>query len=235
MTSEKKDLSLEQCQMRIEDIRRRGREIVGSPEWTAEAEKLRLRVAERELDQAESAKRYRRKVARVPPTLWEALEAPEDRPAMLVAREFLAGDKLALVLSGDTFAGRPPDQEGKTFAAAWLVDQGGTGAEFLKAGELAGHGSFEPIYWRLLGERSVLAIDELGQERHDRGGWFAGAFCDLVDSRLLNGRKTVFTTNLGADDFKARYSAGDFSRLERRWKEHGRFVRLKNPHAKGTK
>lgn len=197
---------------------------VGSPEYETHAKALAERAIEREKEQRELQKRYRRKVSKVPTEYWPVFDGtPEERPALRAAAEFMRSDKLLLILSGSKGG------EGKSCAAAWCVEQAGSAAEYMQAGELGMHGNFEPIFWRGMAERSLLAVNELGPERHDGSGWFAGAFCDLIDMRIANKRKTVFTTNLGGTDFMARYATGDFARLDRRWKEYGNgfFVPLK--------
>lgn len=200
----------------------RTRATTGSADWKANAALLVQRAVERQQDQSAHESRHRRMVSRVPAEYWPIFEAPEGRPAFIAAKRFMASDKLILILSG-TNGG-----EGKSCAAAWCVDQGGVSAEFIQAGEMAQHGSYEPLFWRGLFERSVLALNELGNERVDKSGWFAGAFCDLIDVRIASKRRTVITTNLGGTDFMQRYATGDFARLKRRWEEYGKgfFIQL---------
>lgn len=65
-----------------------------------------------------------------------------------------------------------------------------------------------------------LVIDDLGTEYSDERGRFLSTFAEIVEDRYANERPTVITTNLGPDDFRARYGA----RLASRMAEDGAFV-----------
>jgi DNA replication protein DnaC len=68
---------------------------------------------------------------------------------------------------------------------------------------------------RACAQRTILVIDDLGQEAVDRSreGWSRAWFFDLLDTRLSEGRHTLITTNLSANRI-AGDGAGDDIRGE---------------------
>lgn len=51
----------------------------------------------------------------------------------------------------------------------------------------------------------LLALDDLGSEHDDKGGWAASIVEEIADDRYSNERPTVFATNLGERGIQVRY------------------------------
>lgn len=69
-----------------------------------------------------------------------------------------------------------------------------------------------------------LVVDDLGGEYMDKGGFYASLLDEIVNERQAASRPTIFTTNLDAEAFKARYG----ERIVDRIREGGRFVACGN-------
>lgn len=68
-----------------------------------------------------------------------------------------------------------------------------------------------------------VVLDDLGSEYLDGKGWFLQALDAFVDARYAEYRPTLITTNLTADQFKARYS----ERVADRLREGGSFYEFR--------
>jgi DNA replication protein DnaC len=76
--------------------------------------------------------------------------------------------------------------------------------------------------------RSLLIIDDLGTEMTT--SFTVSALYEIINTRLLEGRRTVIHSNLTMDQMRARYSPQILSRLEgeyRRLTFYGDDIRLK--------
>ncbi len=127
----------------------------------------------------------------------------KDTTALKAVREWWASDSWALLLLGSTGSG-------KTFAAGWAMNElckktsNGVWLSCVDA-------SLSPIYgddasralksWRYA---QLLVFDDLGTE-HQSGPW-QSVFFQVMDWRYSDMRRTIVTTNLSADELKARYS-----------------------------
>lgn len=174
-----------------------------------------------------------------------------DTAALSIARGWWEDDSSAiLVLSGTRGCG-------KTTAAAWCVAQEPRENPFrdYDMGRYSGHGHREPRANRprsrlfldvtklqrasryddeqmaSIEYAATLAIDDLGMEYADAKGSFAALFDGLFNTRYAERLKTVITTNLTAQDFKARYG----ERVADRIREAGRFVELNEQSLRGAK
>ena len=154
----------------------------------------------------------------IPRRLWPMFEAgpPEDRKAIQVTREWLAGPKTFLIMAGDRGIG-------KTVASAWAVKE--EGGLFRKARDIAWLSQFDTEGRDVLLRANVLAIDDLGTEPLDDKGWALSMIYAVLDHRYDSARKTLITTNLSVDAMGQRYGK-DGGRLFRRFKETGDWIEL---------
>jgi hypothetical protein len=88
------------------------------------------------------------------------------------------------------------------------------------ASELARIDHFSELAVSRFMDAPLLVVDDLGAEYLDAKGFFAALLDEVVDSRYANKRATIFTSNLDAAAFAARYGA----RVVDRIREAGRFV-----------
>ena len=73
----------------------------------------------------------------------------------------------------------------------------------------------------------LLIVDDLGTEMTT--AFVISALYNLINTRLMTGKKTIVSTNLTSDEMKARYSPQILSRLEGEYQElpfYGRDIRL---------
>ena len=113
----------------------------------------------------------------------------------LVAEQWLGARQATLVLAGGVGCG-------KTQAAAWCVQHRG---RFVDVARLARMSRYDEREMAPLELTPVLAIDDLGTEYLDPRGFYQSLLDGLVNARCSEGRKTVITTNLASDAFRARY------------------------------
>lgn len=143
-----------------------------------------------------------------------------DSPTTLAVRDFAAGPKTFCLLMGDAGSG-------KTIAAAEallrarIAWNGGKDwaysnreAKFVQATDLARLSYFELEAQQRLGrlERVPwLVIDDLGAELMTPG--WASNLGEIINVRSSHRRKTLITSNLSAEEFKARYDSRTISRI----------------------
>lgn len=153
--------------------------------------------------------RYAELLSRGAPTMTEAVAA-------------LDVDRALLILAGKSGCG-------KTTAASWWLWQLIHGPvlpnrwpRFVPAGDLP-----RIDEGQLLGLRTAprLVIDDLGMEYADNKGFFEVVLDRLLDYRYANLKPTLITTNLRAEQFRARYG----ERIADRIREAGSFIELSNP------
>jgi DNA replication protein DnaC len=187
------------------------------PAYRAEHERLEAarEADQRALDARMDAerRRFRRDRAQIPPRLWEKLDAGLDSEAAQAVARFVASDATFLVLAGKVGCG-------KTAAACSALDK--RGGKFMKAAGVT-RARFNDEQWNEVLRATVLVIDDLGTESLDQGGWAAGALAELFDHRYDWQAKTILTTNLDPDAFKARYCEADGGRFLSRLREAGVF------------
>lgn len=211
------------------------RRMAEDPEYRAEHERqiAEMEAKEREerarVERAYSlAAREERRVARqIPARLWAHLDAPQETAPLAAVRDFMRPEdpRTFLVLAGGVGVG-------KTLAAAWGLDiefavrrrlkaeemrirgedPDGTGyvvrqvgGLFLSAMSLVRAGTFNDEFWADARETARLVIDDLGTEPRDDKGWAAANLADLLNHRYDWKLKTVLTTNLDFERFKAAY------------------------------
>jgi DNA replication protein DnaC len=129
------------------------------------------------------------------------------------------GEATFLVLGGDVGVG-------KTVAAAHAIAQ--HGGVFRKASQITRMSQFDGEAWGRLYAARLLVIDDLGTEPLDQGGWGLTALLDLFDRRYDDRARTLITTNLNIDDFRARYSK-DGGRFMDRLREAGKWITVVGP------
>ena len=140
-------------------------------------------------------------------------EGPRDSKALAAARSFIRDkDARYLLLLGATGLG-------KTLAASlvvtdfcarwpWNAQPSGNAhapVHFVEAKQLTHASAFDAEkerYLQALKDCRLLVLDDVGDEGTDLG---RGAVADLLAHRGDNGRRTVVTSNLTRDGFKARY------------------------------
>lgn len=115
--------------------------------------------------------------------------------------------KSALMLTGGKGAG-------KTVATAGhaMRDPARTIWRFARAARLARESRFSKD-WRELLDAPKLCIDDLGAEYIDTKGSFVADLDELVDVFYASQRPLIITSNLGGDEFTARYGARVSDRL----------------------
>lgn len=179
----------------------------------------------------------RRVKAEIPRRVWAVLDAPKRTTAYEAASAFAAGGlETLLVLAGGVGCGKTvaacagldrfltPDPKLREAGFTPLGAKKPSGL-IVKAIELARAGTFDREFWDRLGAVGFLVVDDLGTEPLDEKGWVVANVRALLDKRYDDERKTVLTTNLNLDQFKARYCA-DGGRLLERLRERGGFLEL---------
>ena len=139
------------------------------------------------------------------------------------ALESLAGERPTLLL---VIAGRPGT--GKTTAAAWWLMQRRPRSRFVRtrsprfldAARLARWPRYDEERMTEIERAEALVVDDLGVEFDDVKGAFRSLLDELVNSRYAAQLPTLLTTNLSAEQFKARYG----ERIADRIRECGAFV-----------
>lgn len=167
----------------------------------------KLRWVEKKL--AESGMGERALTAATNPRPSEALEATQ---------QWLTSGKCWLVLLGGTGTG-------KTTAAAWALGEvvkQRESAEARTASRLARMSGFDEGARELerLSNVSLLVVDDIGAEAQT--SWGQGLLSELLDNRHQGFKKTILTSNLGQEPFKARVG----ERMVDRIREDGRVVVL---------
>lgn len=130
------------------------------------------------------------------------------------ATRALAANDLIVCLSGNPGCG-------KTTAAGSALFRARQGL-FVKAARLSRWQRYDDSEMNKLLRAHVLVIDDLGTEFQDEKGNFMAILDEVIDVRYDHQRKTILTTNLDAEAFKARYG----ERIADRIRECGKFVSL---------
>lgn len=107
----------------------------------------------------------------------------------------------------------------------WTPRLTGGGGMFIAAAEIGDAVRDRQDMKRKLCTVGRLVVDDLGVEFGDQGGWFSSLLDGLVNKRYASRLPTLVTTNLAAEEFKARYG----ERIARRIREAGRFVNVDGP------
>lgn len=134
----------------------------------------------------------------------------------------LRGNDLIVCLSGNPGCG-------KTTAAGDALFRARQGL-FVKAARLSRWQRYEDSEMNKLLRAQVLVIDDLGTEFQDEKGNFMAILDEVIDVRYDHRRKTIITTNLDAEAFKARYG----ERIADRIRECGKFVSLDGKSMRAT-
>lgn len=137
--------------------------------------------------------------------------------AFTAVRAFVSGSSTMLVLSGGVGVR-------KTGSSCWaLTQRAGT---FVKADELlrvaASKDADDVMLYKRCRGTPFLVVDDLGGEYVDDKGWAVKVLNSVLDFRYEHKLKTIITTNLDAQTFKATYQ----ERIADRLRESGRFVSL---------
>ena len=141
----------------------------------------------------------------------------DSRASAAGVRKWLSGCKTFMVLA------RNPGP-GKTVAAGWAVSERPGGA-FVKARDVAWMGQYDHEARQRLIRASVLALDDLGAEPEDKGGWGRATIYGIIDSRYDAKARTIITTNLSHRAITERYGQ-DGGRLFRRLREDGEWLEV---------
>lgn len=167
--------------------------------------------------EAERIAHHRREVAweraGLPRRLWPMFhasvfggaEAPDDTPALDAVGRFLSPKDRTpiLVLAGGVGTG-------KTVAAAWACAF--HSGRMVKALDLVRIGLFaegqDKTTLRELERADLAVIDDVGAEPQDTKGYAYAAFFEAFERRYDAAAKTILTTNLTLDEFRARYGTG---------------------------
>jgi DNA replication protein DnaC len=207
--SDKLKAVIDRARMREQDpvFRERFAEVVAEVEATEARERETLR-------------RHGLQRSRVPEATWRYLEGPDETPAIVAAREFLAAPaekQRFLTLAG-------PKGRGKTLALSWAVAK--NGGRYYEAQELVQLSSFDRLAWEDLAAAQILAVDELGAEQGNSA--FDANLYSVLNSRFRRCRKTLIGTNCTWPQFEARYldREGGLNRLAERLVKGGKWVNL---------
>jgi DNA replication protein DnaC len=197
---------------RIREIIERFKQVADSPEFRANAAKLR------ELDTALEAyaRESRRKIAGIPVEHARRLDTPGDSHAFTAALSWVSDPQRTkfLVLGGRLGVG-------KSFAAAWCVDQ--LGGRFASMPDVAAR-KFDAEDVEALLSAHCLALDDVGTESVDAGGWQESHLYRVLQGRYAQGRPTVLTTNLWGEELRARLGSEILVRVWDRMLASGIFV-----------
>lgn len=204
------------------------------PEYRAQYEAAEARQREAEARMLADERDRRRNHAGIPRRFRTILDGElEHTEALRVARGFLADPGAwLLVLAG-------PPGVGKTVAAAWFLDEPSAtngGRRFLPALEVARRGIYgeDATFWNEARGAGRLVIDDLGTEPLDAKGYAFANLAALLAHRHANEAKTLITSNLTLDAFRARYLAEDGGRLADRFREGGTFYELRGESRRGS-
>lgn len=147
-----------------------------------------------------------------------AAKTPDDRPSMVAAQSWLAGESTWLVLLGGVGTG-------KTVAAAWcllqVLSRGGT-AQYRVMSEVSRLSSFDEGRADLerMKRLDLLALDDVGTENFTAHA--GGLLFDLLDARHANRKRTIVCSNLDSKALVARLG----ERLADRIQSDGQVVKL---------
>ncbi len=201
---------------KIADWARRCAERADTPEFQANAEKLRAEITATEAQSQEAARKLALHEAGIPQALWETLRAPKETPAFATVRDWLAGPRECVFLALAGPAGR-----GKTFAAASAVAE--WSGLYAIAHDLVTVGMFNPG-WIVLGDAPLVALDELGNE-HMNDAYRASLYA-VLNKRHARQYRTVLVTNLDAAAFRDRYCPDSADPLRDRLRTASRWENL---------
>jgi hypothetical protein len=143
---------------------------------------------------------------------------PIECDSLARVQEFLGSDMTLLVLSG----GVGTRKSGS--ACYGLVMRAG---RYVTADDLSGLAASRDedgvVSYRQIKKAGLLVIDDLGGEYVDDKGWFVRALNAVIDARYSACLKTILTTNLTAEQFKATYGEriADRIRESGRWRDIG--------------
>lgn len=152
------------------------------------------------MEQEAEQRRMRRACLRdagVPPRIIEAHgKGLSTTTATEAVQAFLASGRAFLLLLGSPGCG-------KSVAAAQVLHHGGVFSRAVELSRLSAYDKEDRRIWQHATEARVLVLDDLGAELlHD--AW-RPMLDELVDTRYGARAKTVITSNLDKDGFKARY------------------------------
>lgn len=222
--------ALARMQARIEEERR----------WEAENPQLAadwdMALAEEERRQEERARAWHAKeLAERAPRFLEAcgvgpLHAEvalrtdlKATPALDAVQRFLASDTLFLLIHGGCGAGKTVAavkallSEHRSTAWGW-DDPDSCAGQFVSADMLARMSYFDLEKHKRLCRARLLVVDDVGVEQSS--STFLAGLDGLLNERMSHKRRTILSTNLGLEEFKARF-AKPGSRLASRFAQHG--------------
>lgn len=219
-------------------LKARREEFLSTPEGRAqfEAEQAREELGRKQAENAERERPFARlSDCGVPRRVVDVVRSHQSTAA--VARvlrwvEERAKDQSSwcLVLSADKGLGK------SVAAGLWLMHSNPSCPKYVgKAGTVERLDAWWPIsrfarvegydgkFDSLCNHDGPIVLDDLGSEYLDGKGWFLQALDAFVDARYAEYRPTLITTNLTADQFKARYS----ERVADRLREGGSFYEFR--------
>ncbi len=218
------------------EMARRLNERLTDEEWAAHDERIRQERARVDVEDRAQAERERAvwlvDDVCIPAKDIDRIESGSlgETKAMRAMRETLEKGYRIVVLSGTRGSG-------KTTAAAWWSVQRQPQHRYLPtqqpffvdASRLARWPRYDEGKMQRLESALALVIDDLGVEYDDKQGNFRSMFDALVNARYASMLPTVITTNLNAEEFKARYG----ERVADRIREVGRFVSIPDESLRG--
>lgn len=181
--------------------------------------------------EAKTATRYREsrwESNGIPRRFWDMLHAshtgsggPDATFAVEKVQQFLRRDDKAsiLVLAGGTGCGKTV---AASVAVAFHPGKLVKAAEFVRIGMFPDSAGKETL--RDFENAKVGVIDDMGAEPQDSKGYAYAALFDAFEGRYDAGAKTIITTNLTIDEFRARYGTGVGSRFWDRVRGDARWI-----------
>lgn len=177
-------------------------------------------VAEREAKEAReneamraAYRRERLERSGVPRLLWDELHRSNVTDCTSRVSAFMCSTDTILVLSGLPGCG-------KTFAACTAIDS--EGGRFAKVAAVVSK-PFDRAYQDDLADAKLLVLDDLGAEWVDGKQFSRAVLWNLLERRRDEAKKTILTTNLDRDGFRATYGSEAGRRLLSRMNEGGQF------------
>tara|TARA_B100000029_G_scaffold373691_1_gene367937 strand:+ start:961 stop:1686 length:726 start_codon:yes stop_codon:yes gene_type:complete len=177
----------------------------------------------------------------VPKRIAENLKDLKDTKAIRIVEDFInAPDRgWCLILSADKGAGK------STAAAYWLMKQaimadlnpsvmGAPVRKWWSGTRLARVNGYNSEFEKLA-QVSFMVLDDLGIEYLDKNGNFLQRLDEIMDERYSNYRKTIITTNLNSEDFKARYGERIADRIREGFNHGGAFMELSDKSMRSNK
>lgn len=201
---------------RFTALNERMRRNLADPAYQAKVAAMEAEAARDSENQRVWTRRYRG----IPRSFDLPLDQPRPTPALAAVQGFVTSEKQILLLAGEVGLG-------KSVAAAAGVEM--AMGRFVSAIEIAQANLYDGSMRKFFSP-PLLAVDEVGVEPLDQGGWAEAKLYDVINGRLQANKKTILVTNLPPADFLSRYPD---KRLKDRLRAHADVALLKGASMRG--